>query len=258
LSGAEGVNGLKVGLFGFGKAGRAVATVILNNKDFVLEWVIRNTKTLDHRSAPEFLGIESSEPGLIYAKDEFNKIIQDPSMGVDAIIDFSSPESVYEYGEYVRKNGVAIVSAISNYGPTELDYLREIGKSTRVLCSPNITVGINFLIIASKVLKRIAPYADIEIIEEHFKKKQEVSGTAKAISRHLALDPGEIKTIRAGGIIGRHEILFGFPYQTVRLSHESISREAFGNGALFALDNIKGLPAGFYTMEDVIKPFFTE
>jgi 4-hydroxy-tetrahydrodipicolinate reductase len=57
-----------------------------------------------------------------------------------------------------------------------------------------------------------------------------------------------IKSIRAGGIIGVHEILFGFPYQTVRLKHESISREAFGNDALLALSKNYGL----YNMEDLL------
>ena len=70
---------LRIGLFGFGKTGRSVATSILNNKDHTLEWVIRKSKMLDHRSAPEFLGIKSSEPGLIYSIEDlqevFNKVV---------------------------------------------------------------------------------------------------------------------------------------------------------------------------------------
>jgi 4-hydroxy-tetrahydrodipicolinate reductase len=110
--------------------------------------------------------------------------------------------------------------------------------------------------LAAKILKKIAPYTDIEIIEEHFKLKPEVSGTAKVIANQLDISLGEIKTIRAGGIIGVHEILFGFPYQTVRLRHESISREAFGNGVLFAMDNLRSKPAGLYTMEQLLQPYF--
>lgn len=122
--------------------------------------------------------------------------------------------------------------------------------------SPNITLGINFLLIAAKILKNIAPYTDIEIIEEHFKEKPEVSGTAKIIAKELGLTEDAIKTVRAGGFIGTHEILFGFPYQTVRLKHESISRVAFGNGILFAVEQLIGKPKGFYSMEDLLLPFF--
>jgi len=247
---------LKIGLFGFGRTGKQFASVLLSNSDVVLEWVIRKTKRLDHRSVPEFLGIQSADPGIIYPKEDFEKVKKDSKLRVDAIIDFSSEKGIYEYGEYARENEIIVVTAISTYSLKTIKYLKEISKSTRVLWSPNITVGINFLIIAAKVLKKIAPYADIEIIEEHFKQKPEVSGTAKIISRHLELNEEEIKTIRAGGIIGRHELLFGFPYQTIRLSHESISREAFGKGALFAIENIRNKPKGFYSMEDIIKPYF--
>lgn len=87
--------------------------------------------------------------------------------------------------------------------------------------------------------------------------KQEISGTAKIIAKSLDIPETMIKTIRAGGIIGTHEILFGFPFQTVRLKHESITREAFGNGALFAALNLINKPKGFYTMEDLLLPYFS-
>lgn len=76
------------------------------------------------------------------------------------------------------------------------------------------------------------------------------------IANELSLPQESIKSIRAGGIIGTHEILFGFPYQTVRLKHESITREAFGNGILFAIGNLQDKPKGFYSMEDLLIPFF--
>ena len=76
------------------------------------------------------------------------------------------------------------------------------------------------------------------------------------IAKALNVSQENIKSIRAGGIIGTHEILFGFPYQTVRLKHESIMREAFGNGILFAIENLQGKPKGFYSMEDLLIPFF--
>lgn len=149
-----------------------------------------------------------------------------------------------------------IISAVSQYSEAQLSMLNELSKQTVVMHSPNITLGINFLIIAAKILKNIAPYTDIEIIEEHFKMKPEVSGTATVIARELDVSPGNIKTVRAGGIIGVHEILFGFPYQTVRLKHESISREAFGNGILFAVENLRGKPKGLYSMESLLLPYF--
>ena len=52
-----------------------------------------------------------------------------------------------------------MVSAISAYSEDDLNYARSLGRDTRVMCSPNITLGINFLIVAAKLLRKIAPFA---------------------------------------------------------------------------------------------------
>lgn len=122
--------------------------------------------------------------------------------------------------------------------------------------SPNITLGVNYLLFAAKFLKKIAPWVDIEIIEEHFKGKDGISGTAIKIAEALDLDKSNINSLRAGGIVGKHEIVFGFPYQTVRLVHESISREAFGNGVIFVAENLINKKNGLYNFEDILLPYF--
>lgn len=249
---------MRIGLFGFGRAGRAVASVLLLNKEVQLSWVIRRSKLLQHRSVSEFLGVESDEPGLIFSMDEWqiSNLLQEHP--VDVIIDFSSEEGLSFYGLEAANRKIAIVSAISGYSKEQIELIKHLALKTKVLWSPNITIGVNFLLIAAKVLKQIAPFADIEILEEHFKLKKEISGTAKKIASELFIDEDQIKTIRAGGIVGRHEIIFGFPFQTVRLIHESISREAFGSGALFAAINLVKKEIGLHTMEDLMKPYFKD
>lgn len=249
---------MRVGLIGFGRTGKSVASTILDDGDIRLEWVVRRSSRLEHRSVPEFLGVDSSEPGVIHSKNEYSAGELLDLKPVDAIVDFSSPSALDYYGAAAAEREVAIVSGISHYDEERAGALERLARRTRVLWSPNITVGINFLMLAARTLKSIAPHTDIEIIEEHFSQKSEVSGTAVRIADSLELGADEIKSVRAGGIIGTHEILFGFPYQTVRLKHESISREAFGNGALFALRHLLGRPKGFYRMEDLMIPYFTE
>lgn len=247
---------MKLGLMGFGRTGKLVASFLLQNDDVTLEWVVRSSRRMEHRSVAEFLGIRDREPGQIWSKDEFPAERLLDEHPVDAIIDFSSVNGIDWYGEAASRRGIAIVTAISTYPPEKIGLLQALARDTRVLWSPNITIGINFLMLASRVLKRIAPYTDVEIVEEHFKAKNETSGTAKRIAEYIDLPLDAIKSIRAGGIIGTHEVIFGFPFQTVRLRHESISREAFGNGALFAARNLAGKPAGLYSMEDLLLPYF--
>ena len=248
----------RVGLIGFGKTGRAVATVLLMDKTIDLVWVVRKSRILENRSVPEFLGIESDEEGSIHWIEDVDFETLQEASPVDAIIDFSSETGMDYYGEVAAERGITIISAISSLPEDRIRKLEKYGKKTKVLWSPNITVGINFLILAAKTLQKIAPHADISILEEHFRTKTEVSGTAKKIANALSVDENEIKTVRAGGIIGAHEVLFGFPFQTVRLRHESIAREAFGNGAKFALKELDTRENGFYSMEDLMGELFVK
>ena len=248
----------RVGLIGFGKTGRAVATVLLMDKTIDLVWVVRKSRILENRSVPEFLGIESDEEGSIHWIEDVDFETLQEASPVDAIIDFSSETGMDYYGEVAAERGITIISAISSLPEDRIRKLEKYGKKTKVLWSPNITVGINFLILAAKTLQKIAPHADISILEEHFRTKTEVSGTAKKIANALSVDENEIKTVRVGGIVGAHEVLFGFPFQTVRLKHESIAREAFGNGAKFALKELDIRENGFYSMEDLMGELFVK
>ncbi|MCL7462584.1 dihydrodipicolinate reductase C-terminal domain-containing protein [Pseudomonas sp. NW5] len=249
---------MNVGLIGFGRTGKSVASVLLESSDTRLEWVIRGSANPEQKTAAECLGIVSNNPARIFGRHDLSMTQLLDRHPVDVIIDFSCCDGLELYAEEAARRGIAIISAISQYPEERIAQLQALGAHTRILWSPNITLGINFLILAAKILKQIAPDADIEIIEEHFANKPETSGTAKVIAESLDKPCDEIKSIRAGGIVGRHEILFGFPNQTVRLSHESIAREAFGNGVLFAAQNLLQKDHGFYSMQDLLEPYFFE
>lgn len=237
---------IKVGLMGYGKAGQAVAEVLRTDPRFELCWVAR-------RTAPTLAAFLPDSEIPVIGLDQVNLPAWLDEHPVDALVDFSTPEAVFMYGEEVRKRQLMLVSAISAYGEKELAYLHALGTDTRVLCSPNITLGINFLILAAKLLRSIAPFADVEILEQHFREKSEVSGTARKIAESLSLEGEKITSLRLGGIVGHHEVIFGFPYQTVRLIHNSIKREAFGTGAAFALSELATCPKGFYTFDDLLQ-----
>lgn len=237
-------NKIRVGLVGYGKAGNAVANVLCNDPRFDLRWIAR-------RSSPDsqkHLDTAISVVGL--DQHSFAELFS--TMPVDALVDFSSRESIYAYGDEITKHHVMLVSAISAYSDEDSAYAKKLGDHTRVVCSPNITLGINFLIVAAKLLRKIAPFADVEIVEQHFKEKSEVSGTARKIAKTLDVGDESITSLRLGGIVGHHEVIFGFPHQTVRLTHDSIRREAFGTGAAFAVTQLANLNNGFYTFDDLL------
>lgn len=236
---------IRVGLVGYGKAGKAVANVLCSDPRFELRWIVRRSASGERQTHPDtdipIVGIE---------QQSFDELFD--RLPVDALVDFSSPESLRAYGEEVRKRGITLVSAISAYSEDDLAYARSLGRDTRVMCSPNITLGINFLIVAARLLRKAAPFADVEIVEQHFRDKPEISGTARKIAETLEVDAEQITSLRFGGIVGHHEVIFGFPHQTVRLIHDSIRREAFGTGAAFALEQLADCDKGFYTFDDLL------
>ncbi|KAF0201198.1 MAG: dihydrodipicolinate [Gallionellaceae bacterium] len=153
---------IRVGLVGYGKAGHAVANVLGTDPRFELCWIARRSAVQEPQTHPgtgtPIFGMEQRSFADIFEKTP-----------VDALVDFSSAASLHAYGEEVRKRGIMLLSAISAYSEDDLAYARSLGKETRVLCSPNITLGINFLIVAAKLLRKIAPFADVEILEQRAK-----------------------------------------------------------------------------------------
>lgn len=245
---------IRVGLFGFGRTGAAVAKEIVSDPAFSLQWVCRRTIQPELSYASHSLGFDDNFAPFIAFKDLNHEFLQ--KHPVDVMIDFSSTSACQVY-DLLVKSGTRIVTAISKYSPEDLAVIEKASAQSAVLYSPNITLGINWLMIASKILKKIVPHADIEIVEEHFRSKNEVSGTALRLANHLDLEPKKhVNSIRVGGIVGRHEVIFGLPNQTIRLTHESINRAAFGAGAVFAGKWLADKPPGFYTMEQAIHEKF--
>ncbi len=231
-----------------------VADEFYKDGHFDLAWVVRKTHRDNHKFATHLLGYES-ENAPIFSVDEVSPAFFQ-SRPVDIIVDFSSARAHRSYAS-AADFGIKIISAISKYTERDLDDLKMLSEKTSVLYSPNITLGINFLLVTSQILQGIAPHADIEIVEEHFREKKEQSGTALKIANILGLEKDKhVNSVRVGGIIGKHEIIFGLPNQTIRLIHESINKRAFGQGAIFVSKWLIDAPAGLYSMENIIIDMF--
>ncbi len=246
---------IKVGLFGFGKTGKLVAQELINHDGIELSWVVKRALVPGAEFASRMLGLDSDEGRIVTQNDLSLDFYRDNF--VDVIVDFSDSVGVYNYMNAATTLGIKVVSAISKYQPDDLEALRSISNSSAVVYSPNITLGINILMVAAKTFQSIIPEADVEIIEEHFRGKAEISGTATRIANYLDINEEQnIKSIRAGGIVGKHEIIFGLPNQTLRVTHESISRASFGQGAIFACQWVSNRDIGMYTMEEIMTELF--
>ena len=247
---------LRIGLFGFGRTGATVAREMIDAPHSELVWVVRKSDSHAGEYASRLNDFDHDE-GLIHCLDDVDRGFFE-RYPVDVIVDFSVSETVNLY-KSAANHGTRILSAISNYNRDDLAELKKLARKTSVLYSPNISIGVNLLMLTAMVVRSVIPQADVSILEEHFRQKPDVSGTALRIAKKLKVDPEEsVKSIRSGGIVGKHEVLFGMPNQTLRITHESINRGAFGRGALAGAEWISECPRGFYTMEQLLAIRFRE
>ena len=139
-----------------------------------------------------------------------------------------------------------------------------------------MSVGVNVLIeLARQATKILGGEFDIEIVEKHHHNKLDApSGTALMIADAINAEAGGryeyvydrtqvrqkrgaqelgISSIRGGGIVGEHDVLFCGPDEVVTLSHSAGSRGVFADGAVQAALYIAALTPGYYTMTDLLR-----
>ena len=180
---------------------------------------------------------------------------QDISENIDVIIDFSRPENIDFLLGYALKNNVALVICTTGYTDEQIEKIKKAGEKLRVLLSSNTSIGINIL---RKIAMLISPAMkdfDIEIVESHHnKKKDKPSGTAKTLKADVINATGKtdipVHSLRAGNIVGEHEIIFAKDDEVIKISHTALSKRIFALGAIDLSEKLLSKDIGFYdTME---------
>ena len=229
-------NKIKVGLLGLGRTGRIVAESLFTDVNFDLLFAVKKNPPKIHDYA---YSVETKNDLQVLIKRFKPKIL----------IDFTTPEATLENVKHLKKN-MGIVIATTGFKEGEINQLKRY-KNIKILYAPNISDGINIFLKACKVIDKLWPEADVEIIEHHFKNKIDApSGTAKKIA-NLFNKKVPIHSVRAGGIVGIHEVLFVRPNQKITLKHESFNREVFAVGAKKAVSWLIKQKNGFYNMENL-------
>ncbi len=196
--------------------------------------------------------------------------------GVDVLIDFSAPQATATIIDKCAAAGVAMVIGTTGLGAEIEAGIRRVAEIVPVVYAPNMSVGINVLLkVAAELARVLGPAYDIELVEAHHRfKKDAPSGTALALARSMAAATGRdlstdacygrqgdcprkegeigIHAVRAGDIVGDHNIIFGALGERIELRHIASTRDTFVHGALRAAVWLAGKKAGLYTMQDVL------
>lgn len=202
--------------------------------------------------------------------------IEDCSEKADVIIDFSHVSCIDALLEYSAKKQIPVVLCTTGLSDEQLEKVKETSEKTAVLKSANMSLGINTVMkLVQDAAKVFAPAGfDMEIVEKHHNRKLDApSGTAIALADSInsALDDKYdykydrsserkkrekheigIQAVRAGTIVGEHEIIFAGTDEVITIKHTAYSRAIFGKGAIEAAKFLAGKGPGFYDMSDVI------
>jgi 4-hydroxy-tetrahydrodipicolinate reductase len=228
---------LKVGLLGYGRTGKVVAEYLEKQKNVAFKFIVKNNPY--------------RHPNLnIYTHFDLGDAIEQHRP--DVMIDFTTKDATIAnlavLSEVEYKKGIVI--ATTGFNDEELEMLKAYRKKFSIIWTPNISSGINLLIRAAMIISEVWADADVHIIEEHFKQKKDVSGTALRIRDRLKR--GEIVSIRSGGTVGIHKVIFGRENQKIEIMHQSNSRYVFAAGALRVARWLNTVKRDFYRMEDYI------
>ena len=195
----------------------------------------------------------------------------------DVVLDFTAPAAAHQHAAAAAASGTALIVGTSGLGDSERKALAKAGAAVPVLAAANMSLGVNLLIEATRMIAGgLGEEFDIEISEIHHRDKRDApSGTALALGtaaakgrgRSLAelgllesLDRsgqrphGKIGFVvsRAGDVAGEHTVTFAGPWERVELTHRAGDRRIFARGALAAAKWLHGQPPGLYGMRQML------
>ncbi len=211
------------------------------------------------------LGIQISE-SLQVVKDAF-----------DVLIDFTVADATAAHLEICAEAGKKIVIGTTGLNEAQNARLTALSNNISIVYAPNYSIGVNatfkLLEMAAKIF---GDDVDIEITEAHHKHKVDApSGTALKMGQVVAdtlgrdlskvavygregmtgpRDPKTIgfATVRAGDIIGEHQVMFAGQGERLEITHRAHSRANFAQGAVRAAVWVADKPAGLFDMQDVL------
>lgn len=203
------------------------------------------------------------------------KSLEECNVDYDVLLDFSRADATECLINFSLKKNKPIVICSTGQSEEQLKFIEEKSKELPIFKSANMSVGINLL---SMLLRKVAPVLndsyDIEIVEAHHNQKVDApSGTALLLadsiknsldtetnyvigrSGHKKREKADIgiQSIRGGSIVGDHEVMFAGEGEVIRFTHNALSRDVFGVGAIKACIYMADVKDNkLYDMEDVI------
>ena len=202
--------------------------------------------------------------------DDIDSILS--STKTDVMVDFTLYQAAMPAIRIAAKRKVNLVIGTTGFSKQDIDEIEKLCRTNKIgaVLASNFTLGAILMIHMAKIAAKYFDYA--EIIEKHHEKKADApSGTALSTAKAMVqargrgfqmppldkenipdtrggqIDGISIHSVRLPGYLANQDVIFGTLGQTLKISHETISREAFMPGVVMAIKRVnetKGLIVG--------------
>jgi 4-hydroxy-tetrahydrodipicolinate reductase len=254
-----------------GRMGRRIISMVHQNPDIILTGAFeRPDHPMVHEDAGQVAGLGELGVKIVGA-------LKDVIAQGEVLIDFTTPQATLENIRMIATQGIAVVIGTTGITGDTLEEVTSLGRKTKCVMSPNMSVGVNVMFkIAGDVARILGKDYDMEILEAHHRlKKDAPSGTAMRLAQILAESVGRdlekvgvyerkgaigkrtdeeigVQTWRAGDITGEHTVMFGGIGERLEIIHRAHNRDNFARGAVKAALWVMEQPDGLYDMQDVL------
>jgi 4-hydroxy-tetrahydrodipicolinate reductase len=209
---------------------------------------------------------------LIIDIDNQDDLVPEKFTSIDAVIEFTSPESALGNIMKCLEMKVPVVSGSTGWVKDYNIAVEQCRKSgTSFIHSSNFSVGVNILFRLNTELARIMKSHNeykVSIEEIHHTKKLDApSGTAITLSDGITREDNKyegwsfpenksdkripVTSVREGSVPGTHTVEWDSEIDRISLKHEAKGRAGFALGAVLAAEYIS-LRKGVFTMSDML------
>jgi 4-hydroxy-tetrahydrodipicolinate reductase len=253
-----------------GRMGRALLRLALSDPDITLTAAIVSGRSgCVGEDAAQLIGLPASGVRL-------SSQLRPALAAADVLVDFSSAAAAETNLLECVAAGKALLLGTTGLAQTLDSHLSAAAKRIPLLVAANTSLGVTLLLELVRTAAAALPADfDIEIFEAHHRAKRDApSGTALALGAAAAAargfelqgsrvshtdtsgarNAGQIgfASLRAGDIVGEHQVWFAAEGERLSLSHQATDRAVFARGALKAAVWLAAQPPGRYFMRDFV------
>lgn len=194
----------------------------------------------------------------------------------EVAIEFTEPSVCMENLKVLTSKGVNIICGTTGWHEN-IEQVREMvaANNTGFLYATNFGIGVNiFWKIVNEAARIIDKFEEYDVFGHeihHNKKKDSPSGTALTtaailldnikrknhlvtdlVDREIEADELHFSSTRGGYVVGKHEVMFDGPSDSIKISHDSKGRSSYALGAINCAKWISG-KKGFYSIKDYME-----